>query len=198
MRTIHNKDGKQVFRGELPIQPNEEVDFQAEVQPETTGDELETVKAERDQYLDQLQRSLAEFANYRRRVDHERSQARKIATRDLLSDVVGIADDFNRALDAVPADNTGEPWLTGVSLIERKLTALLEREGVTPVEALGQPFDPSKHEAVAVDPGSSGSTVTEVFQNGYWHGDLLLRPAMVKVGDPVSERMAGADGHVGN
>jgi molecular chaperone GrpE len=147
-------------------------------------DELDAVIAERDQYLDQLQRSMAEFANYRKRVEHERQLARKIATRDLLFGLVRIADDFQRALSAVPAESAEEPWLKGVTLIERNLDALLEREGVTPVEALGQPFDPSKHEAVAVDPGSTGNIVNEVFQTGYWHGDQLLRPAMVKVGDP--------------
>ena len=147
--------------------------------------ELEAVTAERDQYLDQLQRSLAEFANYRKRVEQERILARKIATRDLLLGLVRIDDDFKRALDAIPAEDADESWLKGVKLIERNLNALLEREGVAPVEALGQPFDPSKHEAVAVDPGSTGSIVNEVFQTGYWHGDQLLRPAMVKVGDPV-------------
>jgi molecular chaperone GrpE len=158
--------------------------------------ELEAVTAERDQYLDQLQRSLAEFANYRKRVEQERILARKIATRDLLLSLVRIADDFRRALDAIPAEDADEPWLKGVTLIERNLTALLEREGVTPVDALGQPFDPSKHEAVAVDPGSTGTTVNEVFQTGYWHGDQLLRPAMVKVGDPLpaEEEPAGTPG----
>jgi len=150
-------------------------------------DELAMATTQRDQYLDQLQRSMADFANYRRRVDQERILSRKIATRDLLFDVVRIADDFRRALSAVPAADAAAPWLQGVALIERNLTSLLEREGVTQVEAAGQPFNPSMHEAVAVDPGSSGSTVTEVFQAGYWHGDQLLRPAMVKVGDPAPE-----------
>lgn len=198
MRGIHNKDGKQTLRGRSEAQPDEAAGVRLDEQVEVPEEDLETVKAERDQYLDQLQRTLAEFANYRRRVDHERTQARRIATRDLLSHVVRIADDFNRALDAVPVESAKEPWLTGVSLIGRNLTTLLEREGVTPVEALGQLFDPSKHEAVAVDPDSSGSTVTEVFQTGYWHGDQLLRPAIVKVGDQVPESSWKADESIGN
>ena len=151
----------------------------------TEADILQVI-AERDSYLDQLQRSLAEFANYRRRVEQDRVNARRIATSDLLSSVVPIADDFHRALEAIPADQSEAPWVMGVTLIERNLSNVLDREGVSKIDALGQPFDPSIHEAVAVEPGSSGTTVTEVYQNGYRHGDTLLRPAIVRVGDPES------------
>jgi molecular chaperone GrpE len=145
--------------------------------------DLATVASERDSYLDQLQRSLAEFANYRRRVEQERAFGREIATRDLLRQLVPIVDDLKRALESVPEDQMETPWVQGVGLIERKLLALLEREGVTPIEAEGQPFDPAFHEAVASDPGSSGDTVVEVYQAGYKHRNALLRPAMVRVGD---------------
>ena len=146
--------------------------------------DMQQVIAERDSYLDQLQRSLADFANYRRRVEQDRVNNRRIATADLLSGVVPIADDFHRALAAIPADQSEAPWVKGVTLIDRNLSNLLERENVSLIDALGQPFDPSIHEAVAVEPGSSGSTVIEVYQNGYRHGDTLLRPAIVRVGDP--------------
>lgn len=149
--------------------------------------DVAALTAERDSYLDQLKRSLAEFANYRRRVDQERAQARELATRDLLRALVPIVDDFQRALAAVPEELRGNPWVQGVHLIERKLVALLEREGVTPIEALGQPFDPGLHEAVATEPGSTQNIVVEVYQKGYRHGQHLLRPAMVKVGDKVEE-----------
>lgn len=144
-----------------------------------------SVLAERDQYLDQLQRSMAEFANYRRRVDQERVIARQMATRDLLLRLVPIADDFRRAFDAIPVSNRDEPWVAGMALIERNLASFLEREGVRPIEALGQPFNPAVHEAVSVVPGSTGSTVVDVFQNGYWQGEHVLRPAMVLVGDAI-------------
>jgi molecular chaperone GrpE len=151
-------------------------------EPETGEPEIADVLAERDGYLDQLQRTLAEFANYRRRVDQERIQARELATRDLLRHLVPILDDLQRALDSTPEDEREAPWVQGVQLIERKLAALLEREGVTPIEAIGQPFDPALHEAVASDPGSDGQTVVEVYQAGYRHRTNLLRPAMVRVG----------------
>jgi molecular chaperone GrpE len=145
--------------------------------------ELESVMAERDGYLDQLQRTLAEFANYRRRVDQERVQAREFASRDLLRQLVPVLDDLQRALGSIADDQKETSWVQGVQMIERKLGGLLEREGVTPIDAVGQPFDPAIHEAVASDPGSGGQTVVEVYQAGYRHKNNILRPAMVRVGD---------------
>ncbi|MGE3796343.1 MAG: nucleotide exchange factor GrpE [Thermomicrobiales bacterium] len=150
---------------------------------EAESAECSAIRAERDQFLDQLQRTLADFANYRRRVEQERGVARQLANRDLLLRLVPISDDFRRAFDAIPQASKDEPWVAGMALIERNLSAFLEREGVRPIEALGQPFDPALHEAVAVVPGSSGAAVVDILQNGYWHGDQVLRPAMVMVGD---------------
>lgn len=149
--------------------------------------ELAKALSERDSYLDQLQRSVAEFANYRRRVDQEREQLRETAAKNLLQQIVPVLDDLHRAISVIPADIQDSPWVSGVVNIERKFAGVLERQGVTAFESLGQPFDPAMHEAVASDPGSSGSTVVEVYQNGYKLGSTLLRPAMVKVGDgPVA------------
>ena len=156
------------------------------VEPESGEPTLESVTAERDNYLDQLQRTLAEFANYRRRVDQERNLAREFATRDLLRQIVPVLDDLQRALGSTPEDQRDAAWIQGVQLIEKKLVALLDREGVTPIDAVGQPFDPALHEAVASDPGSSGQTVVEVYQTGYRQRNNLLRPAMVRVGDKAS------------
>jgi len=149
---------------------------------QSQGSELATVVAERDGYLDQLQRTMAEFANYRRRVEVDRVQAREVASRDLLRQLVPVLDDLQRALGSVAEDQLETSWVQGVLMIERKLNGLLEREGVTPIEAIGQPFDPAFHEAVASDPGTDGQTVVEVYQAGYKHRNNLLRPAMVRVG----------------
>ena len=152
------------------------------------GDEsagiLTAITAERDDYLDQLQRSRAEFANYRRRVEQERQHLRETAARDLLARVVPILDDLQRAHGSMPTDQSESPWAQGVGHIVRKFATILEQSGVSPIDALGTPFDPSLHEAVATDPGSAGSHVVEVYQTGYRLGGTLLRPAMVKVGDP--------------
>jgi molecular chaperone GrpE len=150
---------------------------------EDAGIDLETAIEERDRYFEQLQRSVAEFANYRRRIDQEREQVREIANRILLAQILPVLDDLQRAVEASPEHPADQSWVDGVAHIERKFAGVLERAGVTPIEALGQPFDPSVHEAVATEPGSSGSTVVEVYQTGYRLGQSLLRPAMVKVGD---------------
>jgi molecular chaperone GrpE len=112
---------------------------------------------------------------------------RQLANRDLLLQILDVMDDFGRALAAVPAEQRESGWVSGTTMIERKLHGVLERAGVRPIEALGQPFDPAFHEAVASDPGSDGSTVVEVYRQGYLLGDNLLRPAMVRVGNrPVA------------
>lgn len=147
------------------------------------ADELETLRAERDSYLDQLQRSVAEFANYRRRNEQERAQLVPVVRRDLLAQFLPIVDDFERALAQVPDDERETGWMTGITMIESKLKGLLERAGVTAIDPAGEPFDPSRHEAVASDPGSSGQMVVEVYQKGYAIGDMLVRPAMVRTGD---------------
>jgi molecular chaperone GrpE len=89
---------------------------------------------------------------------------------------------------ASPEQPADKSWVEGISHIERKFAGVLERAGVTPLEALGEPFDPAMHEAVATEPGSDGSTVVEVYQTGYRLGQSLLRPAMVKVGSASESR----------
>lgn len=147
-------------------------------------EELARAQSERDSYLDQLQRSVAEFANYRRRVEQEREQAKELASRGLLSQIVPVLDDFERAIVAMPEKEHASPWMQGIVNIQRKLSGVLERNGVQMIEALWEPFDPAFHEAVATEPGSAGTHVVEVYQNGYTLGSSLLRPAMVKVGNP--------------
>ncbi len=158
-----------------------------ETEGQVDGAELEAVIAERDGYLDQLQRTLAEFANFRRRTEQERATARQLAGRDLLLQILPVLDDFERAMASVPEEQRETGWVAGTAMIGKKLAAILERAGAKPIEALGQPFDPALHEAVATDPSSSGEVVVEVYQTGYKLGDGLLRPAMVKTGDkPVA------------
>lgn len=160
------------------------VEEEVVIETEPSLDEaLATVAAERDEYLDQLQRSRAEFANFRRRNDQERAQLREFVSRDITAQFLPVIDDFERAMTMAPTDGSDEAFVKGVEMIQAKLTSVFDRLGVSKVEALGQPFDPALHEAVATEPGSTGSTVIEVYQNGYRIGDTLIRPAMVKTGD---------------
>lgn len=149
----------------------------------TAAEQLRLLQDERDNLIDQLQRSRAEFINYRRRTDQERALVRNVVTRDVLAQFLPIVDDFRRALDAIPAEEREQGWEKGIELIASKLRGVLDRAGVKEIDALHQPFDPSVHEAVATEPGSKGSHVVEVYQTGYKLGDELMRPAMVKTGD---------------
>lgn len=162
------------------VEPNEGTD---ETTVLTASDELAAMQAERDSYLDQLQRSVAEFANYRRRVEQERIRARELATRGIVTQLLPLMDDLKRALANVPSDQAETSWVQGVQFIEKKMAALFEREGVVTIDPVGQPFDPALHEAVATEGGSTQNIVVEVYQSGYKQGEQVLRPAMVKVGD---------------
>lgn len=170
----------------LPDQADAPVDT-ANAALENRPDATATLAAERDRYLDQLQRERADFANFRRRVDQERALARQWASRDILAQLLPVMDDFNRALAAVPPEHADSGWVSGTAMVGKKLLGVLERFGVKPIDALGQRFDPAVHEAVATEPGTSGDYVVEVYQDGYQLGTTLLRPAMVKTGDAVSE-----------
>jgi len=150
---------------------------------ESEASELEAIRAERDSYLDQLQRTAAEYANYRRRTEQERAQLAAMVRKDVIAQFLPVIDDFERALALIPDDERSKSWATGLQLIDSKFRGILDRADAKIIDPVGEPFDPSKHEAVATEPGTSGQTVVEVYQKGYAIGDLLIRPAMVKTGD---------------
>jgi molecular chaperone GrpE len=177
-RDQHTVDDEVALNGAAP-EDGEVVDELAESEPE-----LETLRAERDSYLDQLQRSVAEFANYRRRNDQERAQLVPMIRRDVVAQFLPVIDDFERALALIPDDEQSTSWVSGLQMIDQKFRGILDRVDARIIDPVGEPFDPSKHEAVASEPGSTNSTVVEVYQKGYAIGDMLIRPAMVKTGDP--------------
>lgn len=156
--------------------------------------DIETILAERDSYLDQLQRSRADLANFRRRTEQERAQIREIANQALVSQLLPVLDDLQRALAAVPESERTTPLVQGLTLIERKFWSVLERVGVKPLDAEGQAFDPALHEAVESVPGSAANTVVGVYQPGYRIGQTLLRPAIVKLGDAPADGAANPAG----
>ena len=145
--------------------------------------ELEEVKAKEAEYLDGWQRARAELSNARKRFQRDRDQAYSNAKADLLIRLLPIADDFVRAFDTLPEDLSGQTWLEGMQLIQHKFKTLLEQEGVTPIEAVGEAFDPFLHQAVTHEPSQDvpeGHVIAEM-QNGYMVGDRVLRPSVVRV-----------------
>ena len=140
------------------------------------------LKKQRDDYYDRLLRKTAEFDNYRKRTDRERLQLSEAAAADLLTELLPLVDDLERALKA-DAGSDAEGIRKGVELIHKQLLEVLRKRGVRPIEALGADFDPHVHQAVAHEPaeGRREGEVIEEFRRGYMLGDRLLRPAMVKV-----------------
>jgi len=146
---------------------------------------LAAITAEKEENLRGWQRAQADFLNYRRRAEQERADLIRNAEGELVLHLLPVVDDFNRALAGLPPELQGLTWVDGILLIERKLRAVLESHGVTPIEAIGKPFDPYEHEAVLRDgdPGEATTVVGEL-QKGYRLHDRVLRPTMVKVGPP--------------
>jgi molecular chaperone GrpE len=137
----------------------------------------ERLREEHKMYL----RALADFENYRRRVETERTSSARREKREIILSLLELLDGFERALQHV--GDAPSSWTEGVKTIYRKLVNLLERQGVTPIQSLGQAFDPRLHEAIdSVRSGDhSPGTVLDEVQRGYRWGDELLRPARVRV-----------------
>jgi molecular chaperone GrpE len=145
-------------------------------------DGLEQLRKEKDDLYDRLLRKTAEFDNYRKRIDKERRDQAEWAAADVISDVLGALDDFERAL-AIEAPPEAQAYKAGVELIHRQLAEVLRRRGVTTFDSLGADFDPHLHQAVAYEesPGAREGEVIGELRKGYKLGDRLLRPALVRV-----------------
>ena len=155
---------------------------------ELTG-QLAAAGKQADEYLSALQRERAEFLNFKRRTAEERVRDLGLASDDLIRKVLAVADDFDRAIDARPAELADNAWAEGIAAIDRKLGALLESEGVSQIDAApGRPFDPREHDAIANVPGTGrpeGEIVDEL-RRGYRLRDRVLRPALVAVAAPTN------------
>jgi molecular chaperone GrpE len=163
---------------------------------------LEALKSEVENLKDQRLRALAEAENIRRRADKEKADASQYAVTKFARDMVGIADNFARALAAVPAqvrelaDPQVKAVLDGVEATDRQLMQTLERYGVKPVDTSGGKFDPNLHQAIAEVPGNGkpAGSIVDVVQSGYMIGERLLRPAMVTVAKKdMAAESAGVD-----
>jgi molecular chaperone GrpE len=151
---------------------------------------LENLQRERDEYLSALQRERAEFMNFKRRTSEERDAMYGVAAEGLIRKVLGLADDFDLAVEHRPAGGVDESWVEGIAAIDRKLRQLLESEGVSQVDASpGLQFDPREHEAVVNVPGTgrAGGEIVEELRRGYRLRDRIIRPALVAVAEDAGE-----------
>ena len=142
---------------------------------------LQEEQEKAQQHFSNWQRAAADYQNFKRRVEQERSEVGRLVTASLVINLLPLLDDLERALRTVDIKLAGLTWIDGIWLIYRKFQAVLENAGVQEIAAEGQPFDPKVHEAISEAPGDDGKVVS-VVQKGYALGERVIRPAMVIVG----------------
>ena len=163
--------------------------------PKEIQQKLQETEAQLKVYIDHLQRLQAEFENYRKRHERDQHELRQFLTRDLLGQLLDLADSFDRALAHLTEEDS---HTQGLRLIHAQLTQLLAKHGVTPLPALHQPFNPHHHEALATEASDAPpQTIIEEIQKGYFLHGTILRPAKVKVSDGPSPNPSSPDTHGG-
>ncbi|MDH3235483.1 MAG: nucleotide exchange factor GrpE [Alphaproteobacteria bacterium] len=175
--------------------------------PEERVDPMAQLEADLADFRDKHLRALAEIENVRRRGEKEKADALKYAATNFAKDILGVADNLRRAIEAVPedaaeADGPVKTLIEGVELTEKELLSIFERHGIKPIAADGQKFDHNLHQAMmeVPDTGKPAGTVVQVLQGGYTIHDRLLRPAMVGVakggakdGDKDADKNGGGE-----
>jgi molecular chaperone GrpE len=151
--------------------------------PEMKSTDIVKTNTKAEEYRDLLQRLQADFNNYKRRVEREREERTKLANRELILKLLPVLDDFTRALESVLQEKADAGWVEGMALIARKLTAILEDEGLTRIDAAGKEFNPWEHEAVRCEESSDHDEgrVKAILRDGYKLHDIVIRPAQVVV-----------------
>ena len=174
----------------------EVTDTQCEENAETADSEKTTKektkkakkkKDERDEKIeelsDKLLRQMAEFDNFRKRTEKEKSAMYEIGAKDIIEKLLPVVDNFERGLAAVPEEQKEDAFVTGMEMIYKQMMTMLEGVGVKPIEAVGQEFNPDLHNAVmhVEDETVGENVVVEEFQKGYTYRDSVVRYSMVKV-----------------
>ena len=161
----------------------------AEPVTEDAPSEAARLAAERDEYLDALQRLKAEFDNFRKRTARDREGVASAATRDVVRDLLPVMDNLERAVAAL--GDQGDQIVAGLEMVRGQLAGLLTGHGVEEIPAHGEAFDPTVHEAIASVPSDDHEegAVIEVVEKGYRHSEHVLRPSRVVIaaGEPAPE-----------
>ncbi len=177
------------------MKQQESEDLNSQVEPEVAEVEdiealkqaLAEEKKKAEANLANWQRAQADFINYKRRSEQEKEEIGKFANTMLMLNLLPILDDLERAFTSTPPQMAKLTWLDGIRLIERKLRASLEAQGLSQIKALGEPFDPKFHEAAMHGKGKEGIVIEEL-QKGYMLHDRVIRPTMVVVGNGEEEK----------
>jgi molecular chaperone GrpE len=179
---IENEQNDSTFNEES-ISEDQAAEPELEEQVTALKTALEEMDKKAEEYLDGWQRARAEFANYKKRILRENMDIRQVARGEVIKLYLDIADDLERALQEKPEAGDGETWAEGIEIIFQKLRARLEVEGIKPMNPIGEEFDPNMHEALMKEESEEfeSGQIIEVIQEGYWLGDKVLRPALVRV-----------------
>lgn len=151
-----------------------------------SGDVIADLQAKVAEFQAGWQRERADFANYKRRKEQEVTEGKARGVQDAVVKFIPIIDDFERAMSNLPPELSGNPWVSGIGLLLNKFDKVLAELHVEKIDPTGQPFDPSRHEAIGVDPEAEGKGiasghVSETLQKGYVSGERVLRSALVRV-----------------
>ena len=166
---------------------NQEAQDAAEEKADGCASQSDSKKDPKDVQIEELQdrlkRQMAEFDNFRKRTEKEKSSMYEIGARDIIEKILPVLDNFERGLAAVPEDVKGSSFAEGVEMIYKQFVKTLEDAGVEAIEAVGQQFDPNIHNAVmhVEDEEVGENIITEEFQKGYLYRDSVVRHSMVKV-----------------
>lgn len=164
---------------------------------DTLQAELEEAVRERSQFKALAQRAQADLENLRKRMDEERTEVHRAASAHIITKLLPVLDDLQRALGQATDDPRDATWVEGLGLIERNLLTLLESSGVTIIEADGKVFDPSEHEALysVQDPDKEPGAVVSVIRSGYRFHGRVLRAAQVSVAQGDESEQAEPTGN---
>lgn len=172
--------------------PEENPDSMSADDAVVSGQALAGEKEKAEANLAGWQRAQADFANYKRRAEQESAECGNLARSGIILALLPVLDDLERAFKALPGDAGGSGWLEGFRLIERKLRATFEAQGLSPIKALGEPFDPWLHEAAMQGEGPDGIVVGELAK-GYRFNGRVIRPSKVVVGNGSGSDISGGN-----
>lgn len=178
---------KETTQAAEPEVLEEDAEAAAEQAAEETADDFsesfKAKEAEAKEHLERLQRTMAEFDNFRKRTLKEKSQMYENGAKDVLEKLLPVIDNFERAMGSVKEEEKKQPFVQGVEMIYKQLMAAMSDLGVEEIEAQNQPFDPNLHHAVSHEENEEygDNVVLEVLQKGYMYRDQVLRYSMVKV-----------------
>ncbi|HIT66991.1 MAG TPA: nucleotide exchange factor GrpE [Candidatus Merdisoma merdipullorum] len=187
-----SEDQEQESEAGTAAEESKEEEARAEKQPEEAKEEPEKMRKKKkkekweekiEELEDRVKRQMAEFDNFRKRTEKEKSHMYEVGARDVIEKILPVVDNFERGLAAVPEEEKTNPVIDGMDKVYRQLMTILTDMGVTPIDAVGKEFDPNFHNAVmhVEDEELGENVVAEEFQKGYLYKDTVIRHSMVKV-----------------